>query len=537
MSARPGAAPAPAEEGTRPAAGTERSGLTTPRAAGMAGVAATLLMLVAVDGPSLWTDEAATVSAATRPLPELLRMAGTIDAVHTTYYLLVHGWVAVLGTSELALRSLSALAVGVAAAGTYVLGARLGGTRWAVAGAVTFVLLPRVTWMGVEARPYAAVTAVAVWATVVLGTALDRRRRRWWAGYAALVCLAVLLNLYAVLVVAGHALTVLLLGARAPERRAWLLAVLVGLLPTAPLVLTARAQSAQLGENGVGLVALVRNVVVNQFFLGETPTIFSRTASLRETSTGVGSAWRIASVLLAGLVALLVASAVLRVVRAGRPWPPRAVALAAWTGPWIVVPTGALALWAVVSQTYSPRYAAFSAPAVALVLGAAVLAVHRWWLRWAVVAVLVVCAVPVWVSQRAEHAKSGADWRETAAAVGAACGPGDAVYFSPRAQPEGELVRLTTRGVRVAYPGPFAGLDDVTLVTTPTEAGDLLGTSRRLEDARPALAGVGRLCVVRRHDYPRQARDADDALLDSLGLDVESVWTGPLDEVVVRGRR
>lgn len=529
----------PAAGAPRPGAAPARAGSArTPRAAALVGLGATLLMLVAVDGPSLWTDEAATVSAATRPVGELVRMAQTIDAVHATYYLLVHGWTAVLGTSELALRGLSALAVGAAAAGTYVLGARLGGARLGLAAAVGFVLLPRVAWMGVEARPYAVVTAALVWATVVLAVALERRTGRWWAAYAVLAGLSVLLNLYAVLVVAGHAVTVLLVGAGGRERRSWLVAAACGLLPTAPVVLAARAQSAQIGENSVGLVGLARNVLVNQFFLGETPTIFSRTAVLAAPEQpGVAALWRPASLLLAAGVLVVVAVAVVRVARGGRPWHPRAVALAAWAGPWVVLPTAVLSLYALVSHTYSPRYLAFCTPAVALLLGAAVLAVRPRWLRVAVAVALVLCALPVLASQRTENAKSGADWRETAAAVGAACAPGDGVYFSPRAAPEDERVRLTTRGVRVAYPEPFQGLQDVTLVRTPVETGDLLGSSRRIEDARAELDGVDRLCVVRRHDYPPEARAADDALLDSVGLEVATTWSGPLDEVVVRTRR
>ncbi|HYB82902.1 MAG TPA: hypothetical protein VED43_14925, partial [Mycobacterium sp.] len=46
--------------------------------------------------PSLWFDEAATISAsASRTLPELWRLLSHIDAVHGLYYLLMHGWFAI----------------------------------------------------------------------------------------------------------------------------------------------------------------------------------------------------------------------------------------------------------------------------------------------------------------------------------------------------------------------------------------------------------------------------------------------------------
>ncbi|MFB9543312.1 hypothetical protein ACFFR1_07160, partial [Micromonospora sagamiensis] len=58
-----------------------------------------------------WRDELATWSAATRPLPDLARLAATVDATLAPYYLLTHGQVAVLGDSVTALRAPSVLAM------------------------------------------------------------------------------------------------------------------------------------------------------------------------------------------------------------------------------------------------------------------------------------------------------------------------------------------------------------------------------------------------------------------------------------------
>ena len=54
--------------------------------------------------PSLWFDEAATISASTRPLPELWAMLGNIDAVHGLYYLLMHGWLMLVPPTEFLVR-------------------------------------------------------------------------------------------------------------------------------------------------------------------------------------------------------------------------------------------------------------------------------------------------------------------------------------------------------------------------------------------------------------------------------------------------
>jgi mannosyltransferase len=508
---------------------------THARSAWVVGVVGTLLMLVAVDGASFWTDEAATISASTRPLPELFRMAQNLDAVHATYYALMHGWTAVFGTSELAMRAPSAVAVGAGAAGTYLLGHRLGGTRLAAWAAAVFLLLPRVTWMGAEARPFAFVTATAVWATVLLLACVARGRTRWWLGYAVLVTLGVLFNLYFVLVVAAHGVSVLLARPGRQTVVRWFAAAAVGGATTVPVVLEALGQSGQIGANRLGLADLARNVVVNQWFLGETPTIFSRSALV--TATPVSSLpWRPAAVLLALVAAAVVARAVVLVVRRGRPWPPVAHHLAVWVAPWVVVPTAVLGLYALVSSTYSARYAAFSAPAVALAIAAALLAIRPVPWRVATAAVLVLCAAPVVVSQRTEHAKSGADWREAASAVDERCHDGDGVYFTPRAAPSDQTVRLTTRGIAVAYPEGFDDLVDVTLQSPPVRTDDLVGESLRLQDAGDRVSSLDRLCVVRRHDYPEAARAADDAFLGDAGLEVVDTWVGPLDEVVVLER-
>ena len=158
--------------------------------------------------PSKWNDEAATQTAALRSLPHLWQMTQHIDAVHGTYYLLMHFWIAAFGTSNFALRAPSMIAVGAACAGVVVLGRKLGGRRLAIFAGLAFLLLPRVTWMGIEARSQALTAVVAVWLTVLLLRALERNRAGWWVFYAGLAGLGVLLNLYVALLVVAHGVSI-----------------------------------------------------------------------------------------------------------------------------------------------------------------------------------------------------------------------------------------------------------------------------------------------------------------------------------------
>lgn len=194
---------------------------------------------------SLWYDEAATLAAAHRSPTELWAMTHHVDAVHGLYYAIMHVWTAAAGSSPIAVRLPSALAVGAALAGTYALARRLDSIPTAALATVFVLLLPRVTWAGIEARSSALTIAAAVWATFLLVHALDApTRRRRWAGYALLSILGVWLNIYLLLLVPAHALTLALLQAPSRAWRGWFTAAAAICLASAPVILAARAQSA-----------------------------------------------------------------------------------------------------------------------------------------------------------------------------------------------------------------------------------------------------------------------------------------------------
>ncbi|HEY3438703.1 MAG TPA: glycosyltransferase family 39 protein, partial [Actinotalea sp.] len=266
------------------------------------GVVATVLTAIGSWNVSLWSDEVATLSAAERDVGALERLVERIDAVHGTYYLLMHLWVGWFGASPVAVRLPSALAVGVAAAGVVVLARRLAGPRTALLAGAVFLVLPRVTWAGIEARPFALSIAVAVWMTVVLHSAVTRGGAARYVGYGLLLALGTAVNLYVALVAAAHVVTLLL--SRSPRRTvvATVLAAAGGLAAASPVVLAALGQGGHLGRRGLSLLGLARNVIVNQWFLGETPT--GTTAS--GSTLAAGSVWKLAAIALALLCWALV---------------------------------------------------------------------------------------------------------------------------------------------------------------------------------------------------------------------------------------
>src|SRR6476620_9782253 len=170
------------------------------------GVLAAAMSLGGAGRPSFWYDEAATISASySRSLPQLWQMLSNVDAVHGLYYLLMHGWFQIFPPTEFWSRAPSGLAVGAAAAGVVVLGKQFSSRTVAVSSGVLCAILPRATWAGIEARPYALSMMAAVWLTVLLVHATRRNSALVWLAYGIALVSSILLDLYLVLMLSVHA--------------------------------------------------------------------------------------------------------------------------------------------------------------------------------------------------------------------------------------------------------------------------------------------------------------------------------------------
>lgn len=405
------------------------------------GLGAGVVAVAGAGNPSYWGDEAASVLSAGRSLPSLFGMLGQVDAVHGAYYVFLHFWMQLVGTSETAVRFPSAVAVGFAAAGTVALGRQLFGVRVAVLAGIVFAVLPQVTRMGAEARSYAFAMAAAVWLTTWL-FALIRRgevRRRIWAAYglAAAACLYVFLYLGLLLVV--HLIAIWASGAGRPLRRRWVQAMAWAALVASPILYVGLSQRGQIRFLAHRDYATAASVLVGQWF--STPAF----AIVAWLAIGIG----IAAMFAPGRLRLL---------------PAASVVLA-----WFVLPTALLLAGnAWVAPMYNMRYLAFCAPAVALLIALGIDAVAtrlrggRW--RRVGVALLVVVilavAAPRYLAQRGPYAKDGgSDLRQTSEVIATHAASGDAIIFDSAVKP--------SRKPRLAldlYPQSFTGVSDVGLV-------------------------------------------------------------------------
>ena len=441
--------------------------------------------------------------SAERSLPSLFRMLDNVDAVHGLYYLFLHGWIDVFGASEISTRAPSAIAIGIAAAGTVVL-ARTFVAPWvAVIGGLLFAILPRVTYMGAEARSTAMATAIAVWLTVMLVRAVHSRtagRRRQvalWLGYAVLLAIGIYVFLYLALLLPVHAVAVLVLSRRHPFWRTaviWLAASMLGLVLAVPIFLAGVAQREQIA------------------FIGRRPQVTVSEAAVLQWFDTVPVAILAWALILVAVIAVF----------SRRSGTHRSAVLPDRGGltiflAWMVIPSAILLVGThVVTPMYSLRYLSLCAPAVGVVMAVGVAALANHWMRAAIIIALIAVTVPPYAVQRGDFGKNdGSDWRQAANIIASRATPGDGVVFDQSVRPS-RIPRLAMH----VYPDAFVGLKDVTLTRSYADTGWLWDEVAPLTDVLPTVSGLNRIWLLQYSGSGDSQRETDVHTLSLQGFHV-----------------
>jgi mannosyltransferase len=497
-----------------------------------------------IGAPSLWRDEAYTKDAIARPFTQIFALLGHQDAVHGAYYLLMHVVAAVFGTSATALRFPSLCAMVIAAGFVAATGRRAaalalapGADERAARGVnvpaltgllsgLLFATAPYMTYYAQMARSYAIETMFAVIASYLLLRAWPDGRWRWWLGYGAAVALTGLFNIFGLLILAAHGVTLLLTDARgqaAAGRRIgriplrWLAVCSAVVVVLAPLLALASRQQGQ--------IAWLSRPTFN--------------AMLRLTTNLAGSRLLIlpfALLALGGLVAACLADD-------WRPLNPAAIAL-----PWLVVPPFVLIAASFVKPVYYVRYVEFCLPALSILAGAGLTGLIRlaaatplgqrrlgWrrlgWrglgslrLAWlpGVLAGAVLAALLAGPQHAIRQTAARPDNLRLASAIVAAHEqPGDVVFYLPP----------TMHVLGTGYPAPFGRLRDIARKESAIASATLTGT----EITNPAVL-KGRFTDVRRvwvvtggsnYKFPEPSTPMDKeklALLAGAGMHVLHRW-------------
>ena len=425
------------------------------------------MTLWGLTAPAYWGDEADTVSAVSRSLPQLVRMLQHVDAVHGLYYLTLWPVTRVLGTGEFATRLPSALAMAAAALGIAAIARRLASPRAALWAGLLFAAFPMISAQGHDARPYGMVAASAVLASYLLIRAGADPRRRWFAAYGGCLVLLCYLELFGLLLVAAHAVTLAGLcrqdGSGRPAAaspglviRRWLITVVAGLVAVLPLVFYGWQQRAQIAW-------IARPDWHDVLSAG--------------TSLAGGSA---ALAVVAGLLAVVGGMA-----RAGQ--------RLSWLAlPWLVLPPAMLLAVSEIKPVYNFRYLVFCLPAAALLAGAGLAALapgttarrgssHA--LRWAglagALAVIVALVAPTQVSIRVP----GTGMRTVSQFLAARERPGDAVIYPGSGVPPWYL----------AYPDGLGRLRDIWMAESGPTSGRQYGVHVSLPVLEQRERGVCRI--------------------------------------------
>lgn len=447
--------------------------------------------------PSIWYDEAATITSATRTWPQLWAELGNVDAVHGLFYAMMHLVFDVFGYSPLTLRMPSAFAIGAAAALVVVLGRQLSRSWLGVFAGLAFVLLPRVTWAGTEGRSYAITTLLAVGLTVVFVKAQSSHRRRWWIGYSALAALSGAVFLYLALVVLAHGATIVWRLARRDRMalyfaRRWAIAAAAAAAVTAPLALEIMGQSGQVAWIQHIGPQTIRQVFRTQWFYDSYPFAIA--------------AW------------LLIAVGIVDLVRRRD-----RVVLATLLPAFLLPPLALIVISLVHAPLYQPRYLTMCTPFVALAVGAGIVALRSRFAGASVIALIVVLAIPQIVAQRQPDAKEYASWSQVADWIAhdrALDGPGVTtafIYGNVQRHPS-----ATARVIAYSYPAAFENSIDVTLATPAAETGELWETRYPLAESTGRLfdADVAYLITSNARDL----RGSTIATLAPLGWTVVDSW-------------
>ena len=461
---------------------------------------------------SMGNDEVATRWAALLSLHQLARLLRHVDAVHGLYYFVMHGWM-VAGTSPAVMRIPSVIAMVVAVALTVIIGRRLTGSAWGglFAGLVV-ALAPTISYYAQTARSYALVFACVVGSTLALLHALAAENRpageaaspaRFPAGrwllYAVLLVVGGYLNELSLLVVAAHAITVLLARYGRRVMLHWAATAAVSVILVLPLAAySAREDAAVAWIPRPGLWSL--RILFHDYF---------------------GASTAVAVLLFCCAVA-----AVLPPLERGRRvpgpawWSQGGVSLPSVAAPLLVIPGVLLILESLVARPlYVDRYVLYGEAGAALLAGAGALRIGRWlagatgrrmlvWVPGVVVCVLAL-VLQLAPQQRVRTPQSRLfDFGGPSRYLAAHARPGDGVLFFSD----------FFRKARLGYPADYREVSDFAMAESPAAAGNFQGRDKPAASVQSLMTGYQRIWVVGRPPFARLTAGpvrAEDTVLRS----------------------
>jgi mannosyltransferase len=429
--------------------------------------------------PSLGWDENATLIVSQRTLGQIVQLIQNTDGSIAPYYLFMHFWGGLFGTSEIALRapSIIAMAIGVGLVGE--LGRRLFTPAIGLLAAVLLAMVPLTSRYAQDARVYGIAFMLVVLATLLLYRAVDRPTWPRWCWYGLTLLLVGLAHIIGLTVLAGHAFVVVSRWRRArasgnpsgPALTRWLSVTAAAVILVSPLIALGLTQRG------------------NQLDWIDPVTSDTVRAAPADLFGAAAVAW-----LLIGLAMLA-------------RWPDRWL-LAELAVTAVVPPAVLIGASFLTSPIWVPRYVLFALAPIALL---AATAVARAPVRAVVVlGLVVVMAWPAQVQVRGPATHHGPSFRQIAGIISRELRPGDGIVYGG---PSTWSLRAGVDYYLAGKPAPR----DLLLVRPAAEVGQLgaqqcadtaacVGDTRRiwlirLFQQRDPLAQAGPIAPILRSDY------------------------------------
>ncbi len=172
-----------------------------------------MLRVIRLDFQPLWWDEGWTLYFATADVPTMIARTA-IDIHPPFYYLILHLWTLVAGSSAISVRLFSALVGIVSVPLIFVVGRRLFGVRVGIMAALAMALAPLQIYYSQEARMYALATLLVLASVYLCLTLLQREEKggaSWihWVLYLLVTALAMYTQYYAAFIPAAQTIFLL----------------------------------------------------------------------------------------------------------------------------------------------------------------------------------------------------------------------------------------------------------------------------------------------------------------------------------------
>jgi mannosyltransferase len=158
------------------------------------------LRFYALGAESFWFDEKMSLYFSQRDLVSILNPPGSETQVPPLYYILLHFWIGLFGTSEIAVRSLSAILGSLSIVALYKLGKYLFNVKIAIYSSLILAVSIFQIYFSQEARMYSLLTLTTLLSIFFFLKSLNENRLRFWIGYIIASILMLYTHFYGVFI-------------------------------------------------------------------------------------------------------------------------------------------------------------------------------------------------------------------------------------------------------------------------------------------------------------------------------------------------